>query len=235
MNCNEVEGLMPLYAGGDLENPRKRDAFHAHLLKCDTCRRSAEEWASSQSLIRVFDAPTFDADFFDSIRSHVRNEIAAWPARSALSALVAQIFRPKLIAYASAIALVVAIGALTLRSVTKTSTRVDMAIGSGIAFVREYHDWTPASPHKRRAYPAVAVEHKSKSGRQVTKRKVPVTNVPEMQASRTGGDSRTNIDARGIDGRSTDVASTLVRIEFQTRDPNVRIIWLKPQRTVSDF
>ena len=55
MNCREIEGLIALHAGGDL-NPEEAAAVEQHLDGCDACRALAAELRDCQTVLNELGA-----------------------------------------------------------------------------------------------------------------------------------------------------------------------------------
>ena len=74
MNCNQVEELLPLYVGHDLEVERAR-LITAHVQTCTHCARSAEEYVEAGQLLQQFALPQFSEATYATIRHNVQREI----------------------------------------------------------------------------------------------------------------------------------------------------------------
>ncbi|MBL8188938.1 MAG: zf-HC2 domain-containing protein, partial [Acidobacteria bacterium] len=59
MKCEQIEELIPLYVGGDLE-PSEADDLRHHLTDCAQCRRLHEAFQASQTWLTTFAVPEFD-------------------------------------------------------------------------------------------------------------------------------------------------------------------------------
>lgn len=270
-NCSSVGKLLPLYAAGDLRaGERRTRKIAAHLRACRECARRAAEFNESRNMVRALTAsPSFDAAFFDEIRSAVRVRIEA--RESIASPLAIGIFRRKWM-YATPLALLLAILSL-LVVYTRLERTSNDSRPSDSAIVRQDALHQNALPETRRA-----VEHSA-----------PQPDADETLSSRTPampGDARnsqvTNTRASFIRGRreraisransntteaylaaappaqvemtnepeepaASDLARNDItqatandageaedqplRIEFQTSDPTIRIIWLAPRPT----
>ena len=74
MRCTHAEKLIPLFAGDDLP-AREADALRRHLKSCANCRRLAAEFEESRDWLRGFAAPQFDNVVLDDIRDSVLRDI----------------------------------------------------------------------------------------------------------------------------------------------------------------
>ncbi|MGH9761179.1 MAG: anti-sigma factor family protein [Blastocatellia bacterium] len=68
MECRVVEDRIWLYAEGDLD-PAYRPEMREHFRTCESCRRRLEEAEGSQSWLKTYRPPEFGEQFFDTIRS----------------------------------------------------------------------------------------------------------------------------------------------------------------------
>ena len=74
MLCTHAEKLIPLFAGDDLP-AREADALRRHLESCANCRRLAAEFEESRDWLRGFSAPQFDEAMLDGVRDSVLRDI----------------------------------------------------------------------------------------------------------------------------------------------------------------
>jgi hypothetical protein len=74
MRCTHAEKLIPLFAGDDLP-AREADALRRHLESCANCRRLAAEFEESRDWLRGFAAPQFDEAMLDGMRDSVLRDI----------------------------------------------------------------------------------------------------------------------------------------------------------------
>ena len=56
MNCNQVESLLPLYAGRDLD-AKTEGRVSLHLQSCAACADVAAEYRDTRQLLEDFAAP----------------------------------------------------------------------------------------------------------------------------------------------------------------------------------
>jgi hypothetical protein len=74
MRCTHAEKLIPLFAGDDLP-AREADALRRHLESCANCRRVAAEFEESRDWLRGFPAPQFDDVALNDMRDSVLRDI----------------------------------------------------------------------------------------------------------------------------------------------------------------
>lgn len=271
MNCTRTEKLLPLYAGGDIENADERAAISAHLEDCRGCSALARELASSREMLRMHEPPEFDAAFFNDVRQAVLLRIAETNAPSsnvfnAPAPFFARLFDRRSLAFAASVALLVVVAAALFVS-RRPAVHKDAPRIAQLPVVESKSQQKTSPPvaenrEKRRA-PA---EFKREAGRHGIQQAQASLHQEQGQASlqtrSNAGRSRAGSLAtagasKGIDAahtvpelaRSTSATTAVetltseaasatstgevaerkfTRIELQTADPNVRIIWLSP-------
>jgi len=239
MNCTKAEQLIPLDAGGDLQPP-EADSVRQHIEACAHCQQIAEEFAASQAWLSEFATPNFDEAVLADLRASVHREIAqmesageATDRKTWFGWLLPQ-WSPRF-AVAAAVALLIVIGGLavsiyrhktpTQEVVIKDQPPKPSATPAGGNSVSDLPgklqtaNETPRSPHRN---------HRLNQPVQV-----PQQFIPEVPAP-TGVTAQANpgVEPTTDPARTTDVAKAepeMLRIEFQTADPNIRIIWLTPK------
>jgi hypothetical protein len=250
MNCQLAAELLPLHAGDDLVNARRRAALAAHLSDCDACRRLADEWAESRSLLRLHAPPEFDAAFFDGIRRAVMQEISAPRTPSGLAKLCALVLRPRTLAYAAALLPIVAAATLVALLFFQTKPALQLAAGGSsmtaiIGAARPVIDKNVELPPLKGAAANNRANSTLRAKRdarrdvvspQLASRAQSPGNTGAAIGASSAAASRAFTRATSPDAPLSDRAAAtlpderkLLRIEWQTRDPNVRIIWLTPQ------
>ena len=257
MSCKRAEKLMPLYAAGDLPAGRQARAVAAHVAGCAPCAALAEEYGASRQWARAAaDVPEFGEDFYEGLRAGVlervnRDTRPAAPTRAA--SFFPALFAGRRLAYAASLALAASALALSLyfaRDYTNQPRRDDVADTRPAAEVitptpahveptpnASVQQPTPyASPDEREnAQP----KHKRAGGsfkRTPTLRRDAPT--PDAAAERVltaaSGASLPSVARRAtlLQGIASPALRegpiSVARIEIQTADPNIRIIWLTP-------
>jgi hypothetical protein len=74
MLCTHAEKLIPLFAGDDLP-AMEADALRRHLESCANCRRLAAEFEESHDWLRRLAAPQFDEAMLEGMRDSVLRDI----------------------------------------------------------------------------------------------------------------------------------------------------------------
>lgn len=236
MDCERVEALLPLYVGSDLEEENAR-LVTAHVQTCAGCARSAQEYVGANQLLQMFEPPQFSEATFAAVRSRVLREIereSSAPKSIFGLEFLRRSFQPRVMwAVSTVVLLAVCLFAYYLianrtsgpRSVQpmvqnggggEQKTREQKAskgikpdiTGTGVSPAPE----TP--PHKLRLHQAA--RHPPKAG--------VARAVPERTATYSA-------EPKGAAPNASATADKTLRLEIQTTDPNVRIIWFSQSST----
>ena len=257
MNCEEVKANLSPYVAGDIERHGAREMIETHLRACESCRASAEEWEASHRLLQLHEPPEFDAAFFDSVRRNVMREINE-PKPSLLARIFGRPFGQRTLTYAAVFSMLVCAAVLSAHflrgkqtppaevakekkvgteNVEKNAVQFtsERAQGGGTANANQVNAVAPSprpgpSP-QRRIRRESAPERKSVNPSPKPE-EVQTANVREVQrvVSPTF-EPRTTVPPNRVETASAD--REMLRIELQTADPNIRIIWLSPRTTGS--
>ena len=247
MTCGRARQLMPLYAAGDLAGWRARRVA-AHVGGCDSCRRLAAEFAATREWARAAsEPPEFGAEFYEGLRQSVLEEIRrdGRPAGSRRSPLLAALGGRRL-AYAASFALALVACALAIhfhlrRATDAPQSPLAAATPTNINEVprpattparkaqEEPQPTTPRDDGQRRPRPKI---QNAAGGGSVRKGLTLPRNAKRETAGReliAGAtperEPRRAAVAEAVRPKTGEVA----RIEIQTADPNIRIIWLTPR------
>ena len=202
MNCTHTARLLPLYAGDDLDG-RRALAVKTHLRSCPACRELSEEYAASGRWLSDRAAPAFDDEFFADLRASVRREIARGGAPAGFWQRLASRpgWRP---APAVAVALLLIGGGLL----------------AGSRLLRNPEP--PPPPVLAQAPPPAAVEDEGFGGQKIKPGRAPRSR-PRAFASFAVALKESPPEQEPA------AEPVMLRIEIQTADPSIRIIWLIPQ------
>jgi Putative zinc-finger len=248
MNCKQAEELLPLYAGRELEEKRAT-LVTEHLQTCAACARVADEYRESVQLTEKFAPPVFSEAVYAGIRQRVMREIEAEAMAPAWSQTIANFFRPRL-TWAIAGALLVAVSLFAIYFIVNTENDGPQLADKPSQKVQpganEYSNSEPQHDKRDDLPPLVNAGGKEQQ----------LAGVPQPQRKRprnTLVDRTTTVDAKSREAMSTannaspeasslpepmvfphrdsaDLGKTL-RVELQTNDPNIRIIWFTQQET----
>ena len=269
MNCKQVQELLPLYVGRDLEDKRAQ-LVTAHVQSCAECAGLASEYRESRQLLQQFSPPQFSEAVYAGVRQRVLRQIEGEP--NALSPLnfVASLFRPRL-RWAFATALVLAVSVFAFYFIANRRSNQPQIAGSGGPVDRTKPDEQANAGVKQFAPPSSLSKEGNNgahpkitgldAGRETT---IAGSQPPRRKSSGAGtdrarpmaGNVAANVAVNSPNNGSItaeasrepnslpepdaiptrDAASSekTLRVEIQTKDPNIRIIWFAPQPTKQD-
>lgn len=229
MNCQQIDELLPLYAGHDLDEKRAR-LVSEHVQSCMACARVAEEYGETVELTQSFAPPVFADNVYASVRRQVMQQIEDKPTAPLLPQMFAGWFRPRM-AWAVASALIIAGGFFALYLVVNRDAKVQPVAennptvdrtqpnAKSMATPGTIEPVSPPTPMK----PAVEKP-----------RRIPNSvNRPPLvavKAANSSGATDTSAKLRDPETNSPPALDALpekapMRVEMQTKDPNIRIIW----------
>jgi hypothetical protein len=240
MNCTKAEQLIPLDAGGDLQPP-EADSLRQHIEACAHCQQIAEEFAASQTWLSEFAAPSFDEAVFADLRASVRREIEqtesagergrwfewllpSWNPRWAMAAM------------AAAIILFGVWAGRVIRSAQQAPE--EMAV---VGVVRPLEGPKPPIPPPPQPPVRIATFgsfNSTKHRQQAPQASLVDQAVNAVEAPSTDLTAENPTDqVRAVEPTDGTVLAKaepvvergMLRIEMQTADPNIRIIWFAPK------
>ena len=268
LNCKRMVQMISLYVAGDLVGAREREVA-THLAACEQCRRLAQEFSESSSLLaQACTPPEFGAEFYSGIRRAVLGEITCERMRSKPS-----LFRRRWLYATAFAAVVIAAGVmlqqhfgstnregLTLAPQVTGQPRSDQAKGTNSSSSPPLSELpqSPRKPHRLpetlrvKSHNVLALVNPRRRSRQFeTVRKSDASDTsqtardkraPIAQATPSSTSASTSISPVALEsatfsggspsslsGRAS--ASQVLRIEIQTADPNIRIIWFAPRES----
>lgn len=244
MNCKHVQELLPLYVGRDLEDERARMVM-AHLQSCMECAGSADQYRETRQLLQQFAPPPFSEAVYVGIRQRVLHEVGRESTRPTLSQLVASLFRPRL-RWAVATALLLAVTMFAFYFMFSRTN--DRRGGQQLAHSGGTVDGPTSTSIKEPLPPASPVQKKGTAPRlagsihQSQRRKTAAADRTYLAVNRPGPRSTTaevapettKPDAPDEFPSEPATSERPLRLEMQTKDPNIRIIWFTPQPTKQD-
>lgn len=243
MNCKQAEKLLPLYAGRDLEEKRAT-LVTEHLQRCAACARVADEYRESVQLSKEFAPPVFSEAVYAGIRQRVLRQIETEAMAPAWSQTIPSLFRSRLTwAIAGVLLIVVSIFAIQF-IINRRNVEQQLANEPPTSVQPGTEERSNSGPQdNRRADLPPSVN----TGGQ----KQQLAGVPQLQRKRSR-------DMKTIGVKSPDAmftantvspqpsrlpqptlfpppnAAALVkplRVEIQTKDPKIRIIWFVQPET----
>jgi hypothetical protein len=213
MSCDPIQRVIPLYVEGDLPG-RRAERVRRHLEDCLSCRSLLEGYKTSQRALHALGAPRIGGDTLDDLRRTVWKRIATSPARSPLGRRVDRAWavlrqwtaQP---AMAALMVFVVVGGSFALSRVSAPGARSDLHSGQP---GRHLEDSLISDE-------ALADEHVAGEGDEGAEL---IAQATFDEGSDVGEPAS---EPASDEGTGSDDS---LRIEIQTRDPNVRIIWFSP-------
>jgi anti-sigma factor RsiW len=233
MNCTRVQELLPLYVGADLA-AREAEIVRAHLETCALCRELAEEFAASAAWLQAAPPPEFDEAFFAALRGDVQQAIAQTAPRPSW----VERWFPALNwrwAWVPVLALILLAIALNWQRQRVLPTMQPEQVRAEVSPTPVPEQQRPLSEPNH-----LAVEELPRGKqRRVFPRRValPREAAIALDPAQTGLPKESPKPIAPAVGESMlATAPELMRIEIQTADPNIRIIWLtpKPQNTTTN-
>jgi Putative zinc-finger len=238
LSCKRVAPKISLYVAGDLVGEPEREVA-VHLLACRECLRLSEEFSASSSLLtQAWALPEFSAEFYAGIRSNVladieRERVVPKPS----------LFRRRWL-YATAFAAVVITSGIMLQHFNSTRLQAGQSLAlaplvTGPPILAPANDVSVSSSLQSHALSATAraqIRVKSRRPEASESAQIPRDERGRI-AEATQSSTRSQPDTAVLSGGSAasrpgDASSSEVsRIEIQTANPNIRIIWLAPRES----
>lgn len=263
MNCKQVEELLPLYVGHDLEDERT-SLMTAHVQTCTQCARSAEEYVEASQLLQQFAVPQFSEATYATVRQSVLQEIERESGTWTLRELLLGPFKPRLM-WAASTAVLLAVCAFAYYFVAnranlphdqKANAEIKLApagtaggspapaTGPSNSPLNQTarHELVAPSPAGALHSPAAATNshlsrlnqttrHNETAGSSLTT----AISSRKPQLNQTAWRPTSAGEPPAVPGAvpaDTSVSSRKpLRLEIQTRDPNIRIIWFSQPST----
>ena len=232
MNCKRVDQLLPLYVGRDLEAELSRSVLD-HLQSCRACTRVADEYVGANRLLQGYESPFFSDEVYTGIRNRVVDEIErrslapAWPG--VVQQFLGQLAQPRLKWITTALLLVTLFSALYF--ITKRSNELPShpQIAAG---ARTVNPNAAAGREENRPSPNAMSSALSPTRKKVVegRRSLRTRQNVVLAATKTRVSPDQRLVQSNISGSLPLLSRPSVRVEMQTRDPNIRIIWLPTQR-----
>jgi len=221
MNCRRIEELIPLYVECDLESD-EAGRVSAHVETCESCSALVAEYESSQALLRMNTLPDFDDAMLNDIKRGVMRGIDEARERPSFFGFFARPLMPGR-AFAAVAALLIIFAAFALYIYLGRSSAVskDYNLANGIVAPEDVStpDGLKQAPT---ANPVVQPKH-------VNRREYGRNRPKFDRVSRPETDST-------VAQKTADVPNEeMTRIEIQTGDPNIRIIWFSPKESDSQL
>jgi hypothetical protein len=234
MNCRRVQKLLPLYVEDDLR-PALANRVAAHLEWCGKCNWLADEYKESQGWLRASTPPEFDNALLDSVKNGALAQIAASNQRPSRWASVALHSNRRQVFALSAAALVIV---ATFVIYVYQSRRRDAGRIESVQGVPDHPPQIDRSPARNIA-PETAlaadlppqrwVPNRTRLSLKRFARAVRSAEKEKLEVARSEAPRQPNAARPNLASDSKD----MLRIEIQTSDPLIRIIWFAPRESDS--
>jgi len=225
MNCRRIEELIPLYAGGDLDR-KLTDGVQTHLKTCSACAGLAAEFKATGNWLREASPELEEAALAEMKRGVMKELQGVRPRLGWFSLMEDSIPRMLLQPIVAAGLLLIVFGALTfwLYFGRKNSTPPIQAKAPELTFPERGPAGGPTEDEPRR------VVNKDPRGYEDHRRRVRVSKYPRQRQSDAASRLAITRLPDSIDEApsallNTDESDQMLRIEIETGDPTIRIIW----------
>lgn len=240
MNCKHVQELLPLYVGGDLEGKREK-LVTAHVQSCAVCAGSANEYQETRRLMEQYAPPPFSEAVYTGIRQQVLREIGRESTEPPLTQLVASWFKPR-ITWAVATALLITVSMLAFyfiadrkndrQQLANVPGSVDSVKQDEPPNVRSQKDYLGRPVRRDVSRRAVTPPTLARSSARTRLSLIP----KKVRRSSLAGTSpaHSSADRTDLFLGTPIISEKTLRVEMQTKDPNIRIIWFVTEKTKRD-
>ena len=231
MNCKQLDELLPLFAGRDLDEKRAR-LVSEHIHICSACARVAGEYRDAVELTQHFAPPVFSDNVYASVRRQVMQQIEDEPKAPLLPQLFGSWFPPRM-AWAAASALIIAFGFFALYLVVNRTADVQPVAETHPRIIEQHPGSTATPPTINPADSGTTTKPAGDKGKGLRRF---VNRTPKARDSslRTASVSRGLRDpeaTNSLPAHDAAAAESPLRVEIQTKNPNIRIIWFSQQST----
>ena len=242
MNCNQIEKLLPLYAGHDLDE-RREHLVATHLQTCTTCTVAVADYREARELVRGLTPPAVSDEVYAEIRNSVWRRIEA-ESRPSLFQSMAVWFRPQFVWATAAATLLITVSALGIYFVAKRSSiRPETVAGKSKEVIRPESGAgekgasgasNPTEANPTEANPRDDIPQARQAGVPKRQGKPDHLRAPDRANSFVASPTDTQVvrtqSSSPIIGRddsdfTAPNSEKSLRVEIQTKNPNIRIIW----------
>jgi len=232
VNCQQAGKLLPLYAGGDLDQKREQ-LVAAHVQLCATCAAEVVEFHTTGRLLQELTLPVIRDGAYDEIRRQVWQRIESDSAGPRVPWRFAGWFQPRA-AWAAATIVVIAI-MLTAIYVISNRRGAPRSSETEIAGHNQKSDGPTASnsPVKQSEVPVKlkAGSYQGRGARRIRHFGQPVPANAERGSLAANASVASSVTVKPRFEKSSSDSTAEpglkdIRMEIQTSNPNIRIIWL---------
>ncbi len=223
MNCRKAEQLIPLFVEADLDAAEMLQVTE-HLAICDACRSLVTEYQASQLSLHAAALPTFDEAMLAEMRCAVQREIACpsntdwlqqfWNWKPAFAVVVVLLALSSLLFFKMKQAPVVSITreqAPPVAACCGTESVRELPVGQAHVVGKSGR---ARSPYRNRVVPIAA----AKPAEAQVALPETATVAPSIEFIQQQAENAAFVPE-----------PEMLRMEIQTADPNIKIIWLTPK------
>ena len=219
MNCKQIKELLPLYAGRDLEEKRAT-LVTEHMQTCAACARVAAQYRESVQLTGQFAPPVFNEAVFAGMRQRVLREIQTDATPRSSLQTIASLFQPRL-TWAIAGLLLTVFSLFAIYLVVNRGNDEQQFAGKPPANIvpgtnERFNSGTQGD--KPADLPSVTTGAKEQR----------LAGVRRHERKRFRGKLA---EPTLFPARDSAALVKILRVEIQTPDPRIRIIWFVQQET----
>ena len=233
MNCKDVEPLLSLYVGRDLEEEHSR-LIADHLQSCTECTLAADEYARASQLVQRYEPPFVSEEIYAGIRARVLNEIESrTPASPGIfSQLFLALVQPRLRWITAALLLAISVTALYLSRNSSHPLPNDRQVAVRTEEPKNSSESAGSPSFSNKEQVPMAPKRRPITRKREANAGVVATNRSRRLDKTTKVNTSTNnrVVQRAILVSEPSSGSSPLRVEMQTSDRNIRIIWLSGQR-----
>jgi hypothetical protein len=230
MNCRRIEELIPLYVGGDVDR-RLSVEVQSHLKTCGGCAELAAEYLASRNWLSGA-APEFDEALLADVKRGIISELENAKPQAGLFELMSETIARTLLRPAVAAGLLLVVfGALTLwlyaeKQGPKPPTQAEVTEDKGVLERVAPDSDGDATPRAKEQPRRAGVNHRPRAVGVSSNRRQRSIGVTAEQAITQIAEAKNEAQSPSALALDSD---GMLRIEIQTVDPNIRIIWFAPK------
>lgn len=239
MDCTRVEELLALFSGDDLD-ARQTEAVRAHLVGCPACQAQADELAASRAWLQAAPLPQFDEAFYAGLRQSVLRELPLVKEEGGRFAwltgwLPQGRWQPVMALAAVAVLLFVSWAVYRKSNSYPGSGRPPEVAKNPTPTVLPEQKKDLAGTLPDTTQPNVASpNYASPKVRKTAKRQPAPPTVAPPEEPKAALLAQANTPDVGTAPTAPTPEPEMMRMEIQTADPNIRIIWLMPKTTAGN-
>ena len=228
MNCQQLDELLPLYAGRDLDEKRAR-LVSEHLQICSACARVAGEYREAFDLTQHLAPPVFSGNVYASVRRQVMQQIEDKPRASLLPQMFGDWFSPRM-TWAVASALIIALGFFALYLVVNRGAEVQPVADNHPPVTEQPASIATPSTISQTGPGTAGTPAKGKGTHRNVNRP-PKARDSLLRSASVSPKLRDPEAANSLPSENAAADKSPLRVEIQTKNPNIRIIWFSQAKS----